>query len=135
MSPHTNNWRQRRTEHGFHAEIVTDITAWNVERKYNYSTKCISKPWMIHIYFIKYDTFLIVVWVSILSVNNICVENTTLKQNNNFLYECSNTPAAISYRAYISHLIRYSRACGSYHDFLETGCSYKETTTSRVPSG
>ena len=24
-----NNWRKRRTEYRFHAEIVTDITTWN----------------------------------------------------------------------------------------------------------
>jgi len=28
-------------------------------------------------------------------------------------------PAAPAYGAYISELIRYSRACGSYQDFLE----------------
>jgi len=29
MSPPTNNWRQRRAEHGFYAEIVKDITTGN----------------------------------------------------------------------------------------------------------
>ena len=29
----TNNWRQSRTEHRFHVEIVTDITTWNLERQ------------------------------------------------------------------------------------------------------
>jgi len=29
MSPPTNNWRWRRTEHRFYAEIVTDITTRN----------------------------------------------------------------------------------------------------------
>ena len=33
MSPPTRNWRQRRTEHRFNAEIVTDITTWNSEGK------------------------------------------------------------------------------------------------------
>jgi hypothetical protein len=33
MSPPTNNWRERRTEHSFYAEIVTDSTTRNPERK------------------------------------------------------------------------------------------------------
>jgi len=32
MSPPTNNWRQRRTEHRCYAEIVTDMTTRNSER-------------------------------------------------------------------------------------------------------
>ena len=39
----------------------------------------------------------------------------------NFPFICSNIPAAPVYGAYISQLIRYSRACGSYHDFLDRG--------------
>ena len=35
-----------------------------------------------------------------------------------FPFICSNIPA---YEVYISHLIRYSRACGSYQDFLDRG--------------
>ena len=31
--PPTNNWRQRRKEHRFYAEIVTDIKTQNPERK------------------------------------------------------------------------------------------------------
>jgi hypothetical protein len=31
---------------------------------------------------------------------------------------CSNIPAAPAYGVFISQLIQYSRACGSYHDFL-----------------
>jgi hypothetical protein len=31
ISPLTNNWRKRRTEHHFYAEIVTDITTRNTE--------------------------------------------------------------------------------------------------------
>ena len=34
---------------------------------------------------------------------------------------CSNIPAAPSYRVYISQMIRYSRACGSYQVFLDRG--------------
>jgi hypothetical protein len=34
---------------------------------------------------------------------------------------CSNIPAAPAYGVYISQLIRYSRACGSYQDFLDRG--------------
>jgi len=33
MNPPTNNWRLRRTEHRLYAEIVTDITTRNSERK------------------------------------------------------------------------------------------------------
>ena len=29
----TTNWMQRRNEHRFYSEIVTDITTWNSERK------------------------------------------------------------------------------------------------------
>ena len=36
MSPRTNNWKERRTEHTFYAEIVTDITTRNSERKDTY---------------------------------------------------------------------------------------------------
>ena len=39
----------------------------------------------------------------------------------NFPFICSNIPAAPAYGVYISQLIRYSRACGSYHDFLDRG--------------
>jgi hypothetical protein len=35
-----------------------------------------------------------------------------------------------------SQLIRYSRACGSYHDFPDRGLpAYKEATEPRVPIG
>ena len=37
----------------------------------------------------------------------------------NFPFICSNIPAA--YGVYISQMIRYSRACGSYQDFLDRG--------------
>ena len=39
----------------------------------------------------------------------------------NFPFICSNIPAEPAYGVYISHLIRYSRACGSCHDFLGRG--------------
>jgi hypothetical protein len=39
----------------------------------------------------------------------------------NFLFICSNIPAAPAYGVYISQLIQYSRACGSYQDFLDRG--------------
>ena len=39
----------------------------------------------------------------------------------NYLFICSNNPAAPAYGVYISQLIRYSRACGSYQDFLDRG--------------
>jgi hypothetical protein len=39
----------------------------------------------------------------------------------NFPFICSNIPAATAYEVYISQLIRYFRACGSYQDFLDRG--------------
>ena len=39
----------------------------------------------------------------------------------NFPSLCSNIPEAPVYGVYISKLIRYFRACGSYQDFLERG--------------
>jgi hypothetical protein len=39
----------------------------------------------------------------------------------NFPFICSNIPAAPAYEVYISQMIRYSRACGSYQDFLGRG--------------
>jgi hypothetical protein len=38
-----------------------------------------------------------------------------------FPFICSNIPAAPAYGVYLSQLIRYSRACGSYQDFLDRG--------------
>ena len=37
----------------------------------------------------------------------------------NFPFICSNIPVAPAYRVYISQMIRYSRACGTYQDFLD----------------
>ena len=39
----------------------------------------------------------------------------------NFPFVCSNIPAAPAYGVYISQMIRYSSACGSYRDFLDRG--------------
>jgi hypothetical protein len=39
----------------------------------------------------------------------------------NIPFICSNIPAAPVYGVYISQLIRYCRACGSYQDFLDRG--------------
>ena len=39
----------------------------------------------------------------------------------NFPFICSNIPAAPAYGVFISQMIRYSRACGSYQDFLDRG--------------
>jgi hypothetical protein len=39
----------------------------------------------------------------------------------NFPFICSNIPAEPAYGVYISQMIRYSRACGSYQDFLDRG--------------
>ena len=38
-----------------------------------------------------------------------------------FPFIISNIPGAPAYSVYISQLIRYSRACGSYQDFLDRG--------------
>ena len=45
----------------------------------------------------------------------------------NFPFICSNIPAALAYGVYISQLIRYSRASGSYQDFLDGGLLLKRT--------
>jgi hypothetical protein len=45
----------------------------------------------------------------------------------NFPFICSNIPAVPAYWVYLSQLIRYSRACGSYQDFLD-----KEITKPRI---
>ena len=37
----------------------------------------------------------------------------------NFPYLCSNIPSSPAYGVYISQLIRYSRACSQYHNFLQ----------------
>ena len=37
----------------------------------------------------------------------------------NFSFICSNIPTVHTYRVYLFQLIGYSRACGSYQDFLE----------------
>ena len=39
----------------------------------------------------------------------------------NFPFICSNSPAAPAYGVYISQLLRYSRACGSYQEILDRG--------------
>ena len=46
----------------------------------------------------------------------------------------SNIPAVPDYGVYISQLIGYSRACGSYQDFLPVAAN-KEATEPRVPIG
>jgi hypothetical protein len=37
----------------------------------------------------------------------------------NFPFISSNIPVGAAYGVYISQLIRYSRDCSSYHDFLD----------------
>ena len=39
----------------------------------------------------------------------------------NVPFICSNIPAAPAYGEYISQLLRYSRACGFYQEFLDRG--------------
>jgi hypothetical protein len=54
----------------------------------------------------------------------------------NFPFICSNIPAAPAYGVYISQMIRYSRACGSYQDFFDKGfAANKEANEPRVPFG
>ena len=55
-------------------------------------------------------------------------KNETLRQRYdfnfpivNFPFICINIPAAPVYGFYIFQLIRYSRVCGSYQDFLDIG--------------
>jgi hypothetical protein len=43
----------------------------------------------------------------------------------NFPFICSNIPAVPAYGVYISQLIRYSTACGSYQDVLDRGLLLK----------
>ena len=40
----------------------------------------------------------------------------------NFPFICSNIPAAPTYGVSVSQLIRYSRTCGSYQDYLDACC-------------
>ena len=40
----------------------------------------------------------------------------------NFTFIYSKIPAVPAYGVYLSQLIRYSRACGSYQDFLDRRC-------------
>ena len=47
-----------------------------------------------------------------------------------FPFICSNIPAAPAYGVYISQLMRFYGACGSYQDFLAAN---KEPTEPRVP--
>jgi hypothetical protein len=56
------------------------------------------------------------------------VKNETLRRKRwfqfsivNFPFICSNILAAPAYGVYISQLVQYSRACGSYKDFLDRG--------------
>ena len=51
----------------------------------------------------------------------------------NFPFICSKIPAATAYGVYISQLIRYSRACGSYQGFLQRIAANKEATEPMVP--
>jgi hypothetical protein len=55
--------------------------------------------------------------------NSILTACMPLRQTTfvNFSFISSNIPAATAYGVYIFQLIRYSRACGSYHDFLVRG--------------
>ena len=68
--------------------------------------------WMVHCLFI---------------VNKLYLPLSTCKRDDsnfailNFPFICSNIPAAPEYGVYISQLMRSSKACGSYHEFLNRG--------------
>ena len=47
----------------------------------------------------------------------------------NFPFICSNIPAASAYGVYISMLTRYSKACGSYQDFLDRCCCWTKVSS------
>ena len=55
----------------------------------------------------------------------------------NFPYIRSNIPATPAYGVYISQLIWYSRACGSYQEFIDWGLllTRKQLNQERVPLG
>ena len=48
-----------------------------------------------------------------------------------FPFICSNISAAPAYGEYISHLIRYFRACISFHDFIDRGLQLTWTISLR----
>ena len=62
-----------------------------------------------------------------LSINSFFFDLTFNKRDDfnfhivNFPVICNNIPAAPVYGVYISQLIRYSRECGSYQEFLDRG--------------
>jgi hypothetical protein len=50
--------------------------------------------------------------------NSTCIRSIYLSVDTIFqTFICSNIPAALAYRVYISQLIRYSRVCDSYQDW------------------
>ena len=50
-----------------------------------------------------------------------------------FRFICSDIPAVPAYEVYISPLIRYSRACGSYNDFIDRGLLVTRNLKPRIP--
>ena len=87
-----------------------------------------------HIYFLHiplilrfYEHFVFYIYLSYLNVYSQLRTKLYDKRNDfnfpivNFPLICSNIPVAPAYRIYISQLIRYSRAYGSYQDFLDRG--------------
>jgi hypothetical protein len=51
-------------------------------------------------------------------------------KRDDFNFPIANFPAAPAYGIYISELIRYSRACGSYQDFPDRGVN--EITKAKI---
>ena len=52
----------------------------------------------------------------------------------NFPFLCSNIPVAPAYGVYISKLMRYSRTCISFHDFLDRGLLLTRKRLNQVPN-
>ena len=55
-----------------------------------------------------------------MTVTVIQVKFTSIYTIDNYFQNISN-PAREEFQWFFSQLIRYSRACGSYHDFLDRG--------------
>ena len=60
------------------------------------------------------------VWCQPRNCQWLAVKNETLREKRWFQFSvCRNIPVASAYEVYLSQLIQYSRACGSYQDFLD----------------
>ena len=85
-----------------------------------------SNPLWIHLVYINYEPSSITFSIEIDSEGRLRTKLYDKREDfnfpiMNFPFICSNTSAAPTHGVYISQLIRYSRACGSYQDFLDRG--------------